>query len=379
MRFLNKALNGRSPMLIDPVIAKQYSADAEKFGFSDLLAQVFGEVPKPYKVGTYGIIPIVGPIGKGLAPMERMMGGADLNVISDNIDAYLADPEVKTLVFQIDSPGGVVGGVEEVARKIANSSKPTIAYTDGMMCSAAYWLGSSADRVISSPSADVGSIGVYMNLIDVSQAYADMGVKAVVIKSSATPYKGAGIEGTSLSTEQIAYFQNEVDAIYTDFVASVKSKRKMASDEAMKGQSMSGKVASSLGLLTGLADSLNAVINAPTAGNPPSSLTAKKISASISKKKTQDVEEEVLALLTPRQKEMIDGYCDVEETFGMFKQDSSPDGAHYSAVSPFADTGLLCQNCVFYRGPRGCGLVEGDIDPNGICKLWVIPGSLVKE
>jgi len=378
MRFINKALNGRSPMLIDPVIAKQYAVDAEKFGFTDLIAQVFGEMPKPYKVGSYGIVPIVGPIGKGLTPFERMTGASDLNLVSDQIDAFLADSEVQTIVFHIDSPGGVVGGVEEVARKIANSSKPTIAYTDGMMCSAAYWLGSSADRVISSPSADVGSIGVYMNLVDVSQAYADMGVKAVVIKSSATPYKAAGLEGTSLSQEQINYFQAEVDAIYADFVASVKSKRKMASEDAMKGQSMSGKVASSMGLLTGLADSLSAVLNAPVPTNK-GGMTAKKVSATSLKKKTQDIEEEVLALLTPRQKEMVDNVCDVEETFGMFKQDSSPDGAHYSAVSPFADTGLLCQNCVFYRGPRGCGLVEGDIDPNGICKLWVIPGSLVKE
>jgi len=378
MRFINKALNGRSPMLIDPVIAKQYAVDAEKFGFTDLIAQVFGEMPKPYKVGSYGIVPIVGPIGKGLTPFERMTGASDLNLVSDQIDAFLADSEVQTIVFHIDSPGGVVGGVEEVARKIANSSKPTIAYTDGMMCSAAYWLGSSADRVISSPSADVGSIGVYMNLVDVSQAYADMGVKAVVIKSSATPYKAAGLEGTSLSQEQINYFQAEVDAIYADFVASVKSKRKMASEDAMKGQSMSGKVASSMGLLTGLADSLSSVLNAPVPTNK-GGMTAKKVSATSLKKKTQDIEEEVLALLTPRQKEMVDNVCDVEETFGMFKQDSSPDGAHYSGVSPFADTGLLCQNCVFYRGPRGCGLVEGDIDPNGICKLWVIPGSLVKE
>jgi signal peptide peptidase SppA len=378
MRFLNKALNGRSPMLIDPTIAKQYAIDAEKFGFTDLLTQVFGEVAKPYKVGSYGVIPIVGVIGKGLSPLERMTGASDLNIVSDQIDAFLADSEVQTLVFHIDSPGGVVGGVEEVARKIANSSKPTIAYTDGMMCSAAYWLGSSADRVISSPSADIGSIGVYMNLIDVSQAYADMGVKAVVIKSSATPYKAAGIEGTSLSQEQINYFQSEVDAIYADFTSSVKAKRKMASEDAMKGQSMSGKIASSMGLLTGLADSLSEVLNASTLKSN-GGMTAKKVLATGIKKKTSDVEDTVLELLTPRQKEMVDSYCDVEETFGMFKQDSSPDGAHYSAVSPFADTGLLCQNCVFYRGPRGCGLVDGDIDPNGICKLWVIPGSLIKE
>jgi len=261
MRFLNKALNGRSPMLIDPNTAREYANDATKFGFTDILTQIFGEQPKPYKVGSYGIIPIVGVIGKGLSPLDRMTGATDINEISDNMEDYLADAEVKTIIFHIDSPGGVVGGVEELARKIANSSKATIAYTDGMMCSAAYWLGSSADRVIASPSATVGSIGVYMNLIDVSQAYADMGVKAVVIKSSATPMKAAGLEGTSLTPEQIAYFQSEVDSIYLDFVGSVKTKRKMAMDDSMKGQSMSGKIASSMGLLTGLSDSLSDVIN----------------------------------------------------------------------------------------------------------------------
>jgi hypothetical protein len=90
------------------------------------------------------------------------------------------------------------------------------------------------------------------------------------------------------------------------------------------------------------------------------------------------IEEEVLAVLTPRQREMVDELEGIEETFGMFDQTAGPDGSHYSAASPFAAEGLLCQNCVFYRGPRGCGLVSGDIDPNGICKLWVIPGSLVK-
>ena len=160
MRFLNKALNGRSPMLIDPITAKQYALDAEKFGFTDLLAQVFGEIAKPYKVGSYGIIPVVGVIGKGLTPLDKMTGAIDINDISDYIDEYFDDIEVETIIFHIDSPGRVVGGVEELARKISNLKKPTIAYTDGMMCSAAYWLGSSADRVIASPSPTVGPIGV---------------------------------------------------------------------------------------------------------------------------------------------------------------------------------------------------------------------------
>lgn len=260
MRFINKALNGRSPMLIDPNTAKQYALDAEKFGFTDILTQIFGEQPKPYKVGTYGIIPINGVVGKGLSPFECMTGGCDLNTLNKQIDAYAIDPEVGTILFNINSPGGTVTGVEETARKIANLNKPTITYTDSVMASAAYWLGSSADRVIASPSADVGSVGVYMAIPDLSKLYEASGVNMVVIKSSATPLKAAGIEGTSLSQEQINYFQNEVDSIYNDFVASVIIKRKMVNADALKGQAMSGKKGAKMGLLTGLADSLDSIL-----------------------------------------------------------------------------------------------------------------------
>jgi hypothetical protein len=139
---------------------------------------------------------------------------------------------------------------------------------------------------------------------------------------------------------------------------------------------MSGKVAATKGLLTGLADSLDALI-----GNSakPIMATVSAKSAMAVKPKAVEIEDSILQLLTPRQKEMIDCASDIEETFGAFDQTSGPDGAHYAAPSPFAGQGLVCQNCVYYRGPRGCQLVSGDIDPNGICKLWIIPGSMIKE
>lgn len=67
----------------------------------------------------------------------------------------------------------------------------------------------------------------------------------------------------------------------------------------------------------------------------------------------------------------------VVELFGKYDQGIGPDGAHYVAVSPFADEGLVCSNCAFYEGPRGCEIVDGDIDPNGVCKRWIIPAALV--
>ena len=82
-------------------------------------------------------------------------------------------------------------------------------------------------------------------------------------------------------------------------------------------------------------------------------------------------------LLNARQKAMYEFYEQVVEAFGMFTQDIGANGAHYVAESPFAEEGMICANCVFYEGGRGCEIVEGDIAPNGICKLWVINEALL--
>jgi len=259
MRFLLNGLNGREALLIDPAKANDHRILAEKFGFTDMLAQLFGEVPKAYiaEDGT-GVIPIVGPIGKGLAPIERMTGAVDVNDIAETIDDYATNPQVTRIAFQVSSPGGTVTGVEELANKVRNISKPTMAYTDSEMASAAYWIASAADKVVASPSSTVGSIGVYMTVADMTEMAKAQGIKMVVIKSG--KFKGAGIPGTSLSEEQIANLQDSVDAIHADFKGAVLQTRKLVKAEDMEGQVFSGKQAAQRGLVTGLADSFNEAV-----------------------------------------------------------------------------------------------------------------------
>jgi len=255
MRFLTNGLSGREPLLIDPTKAKDHAVLAEKFGFTDMLAQLFGVAPKPYVVDGIGIVPIVGVIGKGLSPLEKMMGAVDVNDLSDQVDAMAADPAVEKIAFQVSSPGGTVTGVEELANKIRNLGKPTMAYTDSEMASAAYWISSASDKVTASPSSSVGSIGVYMAIPDYSEAAKMAGIKMVVIKSG--KFKGAGIEGTSLDEGQLGNLQEGVDTIHAEFKEAVNMKRKMVKAEAMEGQVFSGKQAAAQGLVTGLADSFN--------------------------------------------------------------------------------------------------------------------------
>lgn len=255
MRFLTNGLSGREPLLIDPAKASDHAVLAEKFGFTDMLAQLFGQAPAPYVVDGVGIVPIVGVIGKGLSPLEKMMGAVDVNDVFAAIDAFAANPEVEKVALQISSPGGTVTGVEELANKVRNLEKPTLAYTDSEMASAAYWIGSAADRVVASPSSTVGSIGVYMAIPDYSEAAKMQGIKMVVIKSG--KFKGAGIEGTSLDEDQMGNLQASVDTIHAEFKEAVNMKRKMVKAEAMEGQTFSGKQAAAQGLVTGLADSFN--------------------------------------------------------------------------------------------------------------------------
>ena len=82
---------------------------------------------------------------------------------------------------------------------------------------------------------------------------------------------------------------------------------------------------------------------------------------------------------TARQNAQIEETKSIVETFGQFDQTAGPDGSHYAPAeaNPFTEQGLVCSNCVFFEGPRACEVVAGDIDPNAVCKLWVIPADLV--
>lgn len=81
--------------------------------------------------------------------------------------------------------------------------------------------------------------------------------------------------------------------------------------------------------------------------------------------------------LNGRQFAMYEFYENIAEQFGMFNQGDGANGAHYVAESPFADSGLICGNCVLYEGGQVCDVVEGRISPNGVCKLWIINEELL--
>jgi ClpP class serine protease len=95
-----------------------------------------------------GIIEIKGVIGKNLDAIDKIFySGVDTVEVSKLVIEALNNPEIEAILLDIDSPGGSVNGTMELGDLIrdAKKQKPVMAYTDGMMCSAAYWIGSQAN------------------------------------------------------------------------------------------------------------------------------------------------------------------------------------------------------------------------------------------
>lgn len=85
--------------------------------------------------------------------------------------------------------------------------------------------------------------------------------------------------------------------------------------------------------------------------------------------------------LNDRQRKQYEYYEELAEEYGLFDQSGGANGAHYASAeaNPFKNNGMICANCVFYEGGGGCEIVSGQIEPNAICKLWIIPEKLMTE
>lgn len=82
--------------------------------------------------------------------------------------------------------------------------------------------------------------------------------------------------------------------------------------------------------------------------------------------------------LKPQQTEQYRFYESQVATYGLYDPGILANGAHYGPNSPFADQGLICANCVFYR-ENACEIVSGQIAAKGICKFWIIPESYLQD
>ena len=210
--------------------------------------------------GGIGTVALRGPMMRNPDVIDQLVFGAtDTEEVLAAVHEASEREDVQAILLDIDSPGGSVNGTPELAAAVAaaSKSKAVYAFSAGQMCSAAYWVASQCDAVYATPSARVGSIGVILPVVDSSEAFAQAGLKMEVF--AAGKFKSAGTPGTSLTDEQKDWLQSEVEEIAADFRSAVLARGRKIPDEAMEGQTFSGRRAMRLNM-AGMVDGRAQVI-----------------------------------------------------------------------------------------------------------------------
>ncbi len=222
---------------------------------SEAAAGDFGGSGRPFRLeGSTAVIPIEGTISKRLSPIFAFFfGGTSVESVRTALQAAEADDQVERILLDIDSPGGSVNGISDLADEIRATSKPVIAYSDGLMASAAYWLGVAADQVFASAASQVGSIGVLAVVDDISVALHNHGIKTTIIKAG--EHKAAGHPDQPFTEKDREVIQEEVNDFYELFTGAVGRFRSMSRDDVLSaadGRVFIGSKALEKGLIDGI-------------------------------------------------------------------------------------------------------------------------------
>jgi len=201
------------------------------------LAKTGNEVTSNYQInGNVAVIDIFGVLSH-----RGIVEGASSYVVGYDhyakvVNAALADPTVKSILLQMDSPGGEVSGAFELASLIKQASqiKPVKTVISSMAASAGYLLASAANEIAISDTGIAGSIGVVMRHIDMSKAAEMDGISVTYIYAGDRKIDGNPFQ--PLPDNVKADLQTQIDKLYSLFVTTVANNRNLTTEHVRAQQ-----------------------------------------------------------------------------------------------------------------------------------------------
>lgn len=198
-------------------------------------------------------------------------GSADLfgNVTSggtrlqETLREIAQDPKVKAVVLRINSPGGSAAAAQEIGDQIdgiRQAGKIVVASMGEMAASGGYWLAAKSDKIVANPATMTGSIGVIMELAQMTELFNKIGYEPRVFKSG--PHKDMGSPNREMTEEERQIFQSMIDDIYSQFVEVVVEGRKIPREKVLQladGRIYTGRQALEAGLVDQLGNFYDAV------------------------------------------------------------------------------------------------------------------------
>jgi capsid assembly protease len=180
--------------------------------------------PRYRRSGGSAIIPVKGILING-GSLLGDWGATSYDALACELRAAAADPQITRIVLDIDSPGGMVAGLEKCEEAIAEARtrKPLAASVDSCAASAAYWIASQSDEIVIAARAEVGSIGIVAVHSDIGRMLDDAGVTISLIHAGS--HKVDGHPYGPLPSPVRADFQKEVDELRIEFARAVAAGR----------------------------------------------------------------------------------------------------------------------------------------------------------
>lgn len=254
--------------------------------------------------GDIAIIPIKGVIMPERNCASAWSGWTTCEDLVSDLQAAIGEPSVREIVFDVDSPGGNAVGVQEAAEYIAScrGKKRMTAHVGGMCASAAYWLASAADEIVTGVTGESGSIGVVT-----SYTKAKDDTKTIV--STQSPMKHPDFE----SEEGAAAVQETIDQLAAIFVSDVARNRSVSEEKVLadfgRGWIKVGQAAVEAGLADRVASFemlMSELENRQTGGNMmEQTLAAQALSAETVRLEYPAVYGEIAAAATAAERERI--------------------------------------------------------------------------
>lgn len=204
---------------------------AQAFHDDDEEAETFSEPGYEVELGV-AKIDIAGTTVMKLGGLRPLSGMTGYDGLRQNVAEAANDSRVNAILLDIDSPGGEVSGLFDLAdyiRAVDRQKKPVFAVLTESAYSAGYALASAARKIYVPRTGGVGSIGILWMHCDLSQALAEAGVKVTFVTRGAR--KADGAPELPLSPEALARAQRDIDTIGSLFETTVARNRGLSAEK----------------------------------------------------------------------------------------------------------------------------------------------------
>ncbi len=192
--------------------------------------------------------------GEEIAVVEVRGEIIEPRAVVDLLRRYEKRESVKAIVLRVDSPGGGVAASQEIFSAVDRIRKAgktkVVASLGNVAASGGYYVACGSEKIVANPGTVTGSIGAIVQLVNLQELLAMVGVRFETVRSGL--YKDIGSFSREMTSEERVLLQAVVDDIHQQFAKVVAERRGMSMEEVAKiadGRLLTGAQALEHGLV----------------------------------------------------------------------------------------------------------------------------------